>query len=51
MMHLTLKRLKTPGSLEDLWGRDILMETGERGGGVGCGSVRELTRRGVKTIV
>ena len=28
MMHLTLKRLEAPGSLEVRWGGDILVETG-----------------------
>jgi hypothetical protein len=40
MMHLTLKWLEAPGSLEVWWGRggrggDILAETGEQGGGMG----------------
>ena len=30
MMHLTLKRLEVPGSLEVSWGGDIHMETGAR---------------------
>jgi hypothetical protein len=41
MTHLTLKRMEAPGSLEVWWGGvgvvDILVETGEWGGGMGCG--------------
>jgi hypothetical protein len=49
-MHLTLRRLEAPGSLEVWWGgggggggggEDILMETGERGGGMGSGPGKE----------
>jgi hypothetical protein len=42
MMHLTLKRLGAPGSLEVRWGciGDIHVETGEWGGSMGCGTVR-----------
>jgi hypothetical protein len=49
-MHLTLKRLETPGSLEVWWGMggDILMETGGCGVGIGCETVGGWTRRGIK---
>ena len=51
-MHLTLKRLEAPGSLEsDVVGvrdRDILMETGGQGGGMGYGRVRGWTGRVIK---
>jgi hypothetical protein len=54
-MHLTLKRLKAPGSLEVWWGGgeigDILVETGGWRGGMGCGTIREWTRRGIKSGV
>jgi hypothetical protein len=32
-------------------GRDILMETGGRGGSMGCGIVEGCTRRGIKSGV
>jgi hypothetical protein len=42
-MHLTLKRLEAPGSLEVRWegegSEDILMETGESGRVMGCRTV------------
>ena len=43
MMHLTLKRLETPGSLEVRWGGGWGHPRGDRvgwGRGVGCGTVR-----------
>jgi hypothetical protein len=42
MMHLTLKRLEAPGSLEVRWdgGGDIHVETKGWGGYLGCGIVR-----------
>jgi hypothetical protein len=45
MIHLTLKRLEAPGSLEVRWGGggggggDIHVETGVWGGSMGCGIV------------
>jgi hypothetical protein len=55
-MYLTLNRLEGPGSLEIWWGggclgEDILMETGEEGGVMGCGTVRGWTRRGITSGV
>jgi len=55
-MHLTLKRLEAPGSLEVWWGGwdgDILVEmrVGGWGGGMGYGTVRGWTRRGIKSGV
>jgi hypothetical protein len=51
-MHLTLKRLEAPGSLEVWWvgvgGRDILVVTEVWGGGMGCGTVRGWTGKGIK---
>jgi hypothetical protein len=53
-MHLTLKRLEAPGSLEIWWrgggGGDILLETGGWGGGMGWGTVRGWAGRGIKKI-
>jgi hypothetical protein len=53
MMHLTLKRLEAPGSLEVRWGGsvgvwNIHMETGVWGGGMGYGTARGWTGRGDK---
>lgn len=39
IMHITLKRLETPWSLE-VGSGDISMETGVCGEGVACGAVR-----------
>jgi hypothetical protein len=41
MMHITLKRLEAPGSLEFRWvgGGDIQMETGRWGVGIESGTV------------
>jgi hypothetical protein len=39
MMHLTLKRLEAPGSLEIRSGGDIHVEPGRWGGGMGCRTV------------
>jgi hypothetical protein len=43
MMHLTLKILEVPGSLEVRWGGgwsgDIHVETGGWGGGMGYGTI------------
>jgi hypothetical protein len=52
-MHLILKRLKDPGNLEVWWGRGWGHPHGDRGrgGGMGCGTVRGLTRRGIKSGV
>jgi len=51
-MHLTLKRLEAPGSLEVWWGGDLLLETGSgQGGGMGCGTVRGWTGSGIKSGV
>jgi len=53
-MHLTLKRLEAPGSLEVWWGGwggDIIVESGDgAGGGMGCGTVGGWTRRGIKLM-
>jgi len=51
-MHLTLKRLEVPGSLEVWWGGwggDILVETGRRV--MGCGTVRGVNWEGKKSRV
>ena len=53
-MHLTPKRLEAPGRLEGLFGwmvggGDILVETGEQGGGMGSGTAGRQTGRGVKS--
>jgi hypothetical protein len=52
-MHLTLKRLEVPGSLEvclvgGLGGGDILVETGGWGGGMVYGTVGGWTGAGIK---
>ena len=54
MMHLTVKRLEAPRSLEVSWGEggDIHMETGGWGGGVGCGTVGRMEwEEGIKSGV
>jgi len=41
-IYLALKRLEAPGILEvwrGWWAGDILVETGEQGGALACGSV------------
>ena len=50
---LSVKRLETPGSLVSggVGYEDILMETGEQGGGMGCRTVRGWTERGIKSGV
>ncbi|KRY62928.1 hypothetical protein T4D_14887 [Trichinella pseudospiralis] len=45
-MHLTLKRLEAPESLEVWWSGGQ-----EYRGGIGCGSVEGWTRRGIKSGV
>jgi len=53
-MHLTLMRLGAPGNLEvwwGWWGGDIIVETGEQGGGVRYGTVGEWTGKGIKSGV
>jgi hypothetical protein len=55
-MHLTLKRLEGPGSLEIWWsgefrGVDIFIETEVQGGGMGFGTVRGSTGNGIKSGV
>jgi hypothetical protein len=49
MMHLTLKRLDAPGSLEVKWGVGLGHPHGDRewAGDVGCGAVRGWMR-GIK---
>jgi hypothetical protein len=50
-MHLTLKRLEAPGSLEVRWGGGcggIHVETGVWGGGIRCWTDRECTGGGIK---
>jgi hypothetical protein len=53
MMYLTLKRLEAPGNLEVRWDRggDIHVETGGWEGGMGYGTVRGWTERGIKSRV
>jgi hypothetical protein len=48
MMHLTLKRMETPGSLEVNWGGVVGASTWGRG--VGCGAVRGWMGRAGKGI-
>lgn len=51
-MHLTLKRLMVPESLEiwwgGWWGGDTLVKTRGQGGGMGCPAVGGWTGRGIK---
>jgi hypothetical protein len=49
MIHLTLKRLEAPGSLEVRWGGGWGHPSGDRvglGGDVGCGAIRGWMWRG-----
>jgi hypothetical protein len=53
-MHLTLKRLEAPGSLEVLWGRRGWGHPhGDRGQGrgMGCGTVRGWIEKAIKSGV
>ena len=44
MMHLSLKRLEAPGSLEVRWGGGWGHPHGDKGwgGGVGCGTIQKV---------
>jgi hypothetical protein len=48
MMHLALKKLDAPWSLEVRWGWSIHVKTGGWGGGMGCEAVRGWIRLGDK---